>query len=195
MDDIEGVKLYKNIFTDDECTELVGLMLYKSTINWEVKTSKLDQTRSQVAFSNGKKSKIMYTEPMPISKNMEVFCIINSKIRDLLQNLAEEKLVEITRVMDLWSCYLYEDGSQSSPVLDIDFQAPERPVVILALGHSRHILIRSKKTEKLILKYKVEKGSVLCLFGSFNKHYTVQIPMEDCSKLHIQMVGGFSKFT
>ena len=49
--DVPCIKLYKNIFTVDECSELIGLLLYKSTISWNEYNTKFDQNRMITAFS------------------------------------------------------------------------------------------------------------------------------------------------
>lgn len=188
------IKLYKSVFTNDECSELIGLLLCKSNIVWETSTNKLEQTRS-ITYFGRKRMKGVYHDPHPISKHMDIFSVINTKINDILNELEKDGLIEINnRIIDQWTCYLYEDGEQCSPEIDFIF-TPNKPIIIVVLGKSRYIIIKSKKNGKFILKQKVKNGSIICLFEEFGKYYTYQIPMIECSNLHVQMCGSFTNFT
>ena len=190
--DVPCIKLYKNIFTVDECSELIGLLLYKSTISWNEYNTKFDQNRMITAFS-WKRIKDLRYDPHPISKHMDIFSIVNTKIRDeILMELDKQRLIEFNnRIIDRWVCYLYEDGNSSSPETECIF-TPGTPVIIIILGASRYLIVRSKKTGESIIKKRVREGMVLCLFEEFSKYYTYQVPKEECSCLHIQMFGSFT---
>lgn len=190
--DVPCIKLYKNIFTVDECSELTGLLVYKSNINWEEHTTKLEQNRMISAFS-WKRIKDMRSDPHPISKHMDIFSIVNTKIKDeILTELDKKNLIEFNnRIIDRWICYLYENGDNCSPEMELTFTLGT-PIIIIILGASRFLFIKSKKTGKSVLKKRVREGTVLCLFEEFSKYYTYQIPIEECSSLHIQMFGSFT---
>lgn len=190
--DVPCIKLYKNIFTVDECSELTGLLLYKSTITWEEYFNKLGQSRMISTFS-WKRIKDIRSNPHPISKHMDIFSIVNTKIKDeILIELDKKRLIDFNnRIIDRWICYLYENGGNCSPEIEC-ICSPSTPIIIIILGASRYFIVKSKKTGKLILKKRVREGSILCLFEEFNKYYTYQIPEEECSSLHLQMFGSFT---
>lgn len=189
--DVPCIKLYKNIFTVDECSELAGLLLYKSTITWEEYFSK-GQHRMIATFS-WKRIKDIRSDPHPISKHMDIFSIVNTKIKDeILMELDKKRLIDFNnRIIDRWVCYLYENGENCSPTIECTF-TPGTPIIIIILGASRYFIVNSKKTGKSVLKKRVREGSVLCLFEEFGKYYTYQIPEEDCSSIHLQMFGSFT---
>lgn len=192
-DDISLVKLYKNIFTLGECSELTGLLLYKSGINWIELTNNLGQTRSITAFSTGRRSKYIKSDPHPISKHMDIFSIINPTLTDLFREMDESGDIR-DRNIDQWTCYLYMDGDDYSPEISMDIQTPDTPIVIIVLGCDRNVYIKSKKTDEIIVNKVIEEGSVLFIFEPFDKYYTYQVPMVECCSLHIQMFGNFIKY-
>jgi hypothetical protein len=188
------IKLYKDVFTYEECSELIGLLMCKMGIEWGVHTNQLEQTRSMVYFGR-RRVKGMYNDPYPVSKHMDIFSIVNTKVKDILEELERKGLIEFNnRIIDQWMCYLYENGENCSPEIDLTF-TPNMPIVIIVLGKSRYIIIRSKKNGRSILRKRVRNGSMICLFENFGKYYTYQIPIVDCSNLHIQMNGSFTHFT
>ena len=190
---VPTIRLYKRVFTDEECSELMGMLMCKAGIEWDVCTNQLEQTRSIVSFGY-KRFKDIRRDPHPISKNMDIFSLVNAQIHDILQELENDNLIEFNnRIIDQWICYLYEDGEQCSPEIDCAFN-PGTPIIIIVLGKSRNIIVKSKKTGRSVLNKKVKNGSIICLFEEFGKYYTYQMPMMDCSGLHIQMFGSFSKF-
>lgn len=187
--------IQKKLFTSDECTYLLGVLLYKNDLLWnEYRTT--NERWNMITFSNGRKYKYIREMPYPLSKNTDIFMTINSKLKDVLITLHNDDIIsyDSRRYIDQWVCYLYEDGDNSSPEIIQEIQEPNTPIILIILGQSRYILIKSKKTKKTIFRQKVREGSIIIMLESFIKHYKYQVPIEDVVGMNIQMSGSFIKW-
>lgn len=186
--------VYKRVFTPDECSDLIGTLLYKHNINWVLYDNNLNQRRSMVAFSNGRKSRYVREDPHPLSKHSDIFGIIDNRLNDVIQKLGDNVIASNLRRFDQWTCYLYENGDDNSPEIDLDFQLIDTPIVLVILGKSRYIDIRSKKTKKTVIDFLAKEGSVIVFLHPFDKYYTLQVPIVECGSLQIQLFGNFIKW-
>ncbi len=175
------VIVYDNIIGKEDLDDLESALLCKKSIDWQ-----LGRERLCVAFSDSVWMQYEYDEICEahlISKNMDIFGPLSSKLSNVVKDLVADQLVTPDfKMPNYWFCSFCEDGQNRIPKFEAEGLVKKSPRILVNIGSGRKIKIYSKS----IIEYNIDPGSIIVILADME----FSVPVEKkCKNSFLNLMG------
>jgi hypothetical protein len=192
------------ILNEEEEKQITGLLLCKNSIRWKKYKNKdgWSQQRKSVAFSKGWRCWEMGSEMTinPISKNMDIFDIIQVRIAEIIRALKKKPWMEnrIDKVPTYWIGHRYMSQNDAA-TSHIDSKVANSnyfvPIINICLGSPRRLIIENSETDETVASHLMKPGSAVFISEELAQKCKISLlsgsKKESDDSYHISLIGRF----